>query len=74
MTGNNNTKSDIPAGLWLKCKSCEEVIYQNSLEANLFVCPVCAYHYSVTAQHRIKQLTDPDSFQKSMQPCIRSIR
>ncbi len=62
--GNSNSKIDIPAGLWLKCKSCEEVLYQNSLEANLFVCPVCGYHYSVTAQQRIKQLTDANSFQE----------
>lgn len=60
----NNSKIDIPAGLWLKCKACEEVIYQNSLEENLFVCPVCAYHYSVTAQQRIKQLTDDGSFEE----------
>ncbi|MFA6929979.1 MAG: acetyl-CoA carboxylase carboxyl transferase subunit beta, partial [Lentisphaeria bacterium] len=35
----SNSKIDIPVGLWLKCKFCEEVIYQNSLEANLHVCP-----------------------------------
>ena len=64
--GNHNGSNNnaIPVGLWLKCKSCEEVIYQNSLEANLFVCPACAHHYSVTAQQRIKQLTDADSFEE----------
>ncbi|MFA6930589.1 MAG: acetyl-CoA carboxylase, carboxyltransferase subunit beta [Lentisphaeria bacterium] len=58
----SNSKIDIPVGLWLKCKSCEEVIYQNSLEANLYVCPACGYHYSLTAQQRIKQLSDANSF------------
>jgi len=61
---NGSNNNAIPVGLWLKCKSCEEVIYQNSLEANLFVCPACAHHYSVTAQQRIKQLTDADSFEE----------
>lgn len=61
---NGSNNNAIPVGLWLKCKSCEEVIYQNSLEENLFVCPACAHHYSVTAQQRIKQLTDADSFEE----------
>ncbi|NLZ59446.1 MAG: acetyl-CoA carboxylase carboxyltransferase subunit beta [Lentisphaerae bacterium] len=67
---NNNTsgsppaKSDIPAGLWLNCKSCSELLYQSSLEENLQVCPSCGFHFPLTAAQRIKMLVDPDSFQE----------
>jgi len=58
------TPAEIPAGLWNKCKACEDVIYQNSLEHNNFVCPTCGYHYPLTAWQRIALLTDPNSFEE----------
>ncbi|NMA42133.1 MAG: acetyl-CoA carboxylase carboxyltransferase subunit beta [Oligosphaeraceae bacterium] len=61
---NQQVKSDIPAGLWLNCKSCSELLYQSSLEENLQVCPSCGFHFSLTAAQRIKMLVDPDSFQE----------
>ncbi len=54
--------AEIPAGLWNKCKACEDVIYQNSLENNNFVCPACGYHYPLTAWQRIELLTDAGTF------------
>lgn len=55
-------KKDIPAGLWLKCKGCEAIVYQSSLAENRNVCPKCGYHYPLTAQERIELLTDTGSF------------
>ena len=33
-------RRSVPEGLWIKCPSCETVLYKNDLEQNLNVCPV----------------------------------
>ncbi len=59
-----STKKEIPAGLWLKCKGCDAVLYRTKLEENLQVCPQCGHHYPMTAGERIALLTDADSFKE----------
>jgi acetyl-CoA carboxylase carboxyl transferase subunit beta len=61
-TVRTSPKKEIPAGLWLKCKGCEAIVYQSSLAENRNVCPKCDYHYPLTAQERIDLLSDPGSF------------
>jgi acetyl-CoA carboxylase carboxyl transferase subunit beta len=39
------------------------MIYRKQMEANLHVCPECGRHYRIDAAERVRQLTDPDSFQ-----------
>ena len=46
-------------GLWIKCESCEAVIFRPDLEANLMVCPKCGYHFRVGARARVDMLLDP---------------
>jgi len=53
-------KTPVPEGLWVKCPSCEAVLYRTDLENNLHVCPKCAYHSRVGARERIEQLLDPE--------------
>lgn len=48
--------------LWLKCKSCNEMIYRKVIERNFQVCPKCNYHFQIPARKRIESLVDPDSF------------
>ena len=55
-------KKDIPEGLWTKCESCSEVIFNKNLEENLFVCSKCGYHFALTASARIGLLSDKDTF------------
>ena len=50
----------VPEGLWIKCPSCEAVLYRTDLEKNLNVCPKCGHHGRVSARERIEQLLDPD--------------
>lgn len=57
-------KKDMPAGLWLKCKGCEAIIYRSTLADNLFVCPKCDFHYPLTAEGRIASLSDENSFRE----------
>jgi len=39
------------------------MIYRKQMEANLHVCPECNHHFRIGAAERVKQLTDPGSFQ-----------
>ncbi len=41
-------KTPVPEGLWVKCPSCEAVLYRTDLEKNLLVCPKCSYHNRVS--------------------------
>ena len=52
------TRTEIPAGLWWKCKECGEVVFKRALLGNLSVCPQCGHYYPLTAWERIAMLTD----------------
>lgn len=57
------TKKDGYSG-WLKCTHCNELIHVNELQQNMNCCPKCEYHYRLTAEERIKNLTDEHSFRE----------
>lgn len=59
----NTRKFSIPEGLWLRCPSCEGMIYRKQMEANLHVCPECSHHFRIGAVERVKQMADPGSFE-----------
>ena len=46
-------------GLWIKCESCEQVIFKADLEANAHVCPKCGHHFRIGARTRIEMLLEP---------------
>jgi acetyl-CoA carboxylase carboxyl transferase subunit beta len=48
----------VPEGLWVKCPSCESVLYSEDLAANLHVCPKCDHHMRIGARARIDSLLD----------------
>ncbi len=52
------TRKSIPEGLWVKCPSCEAVLYRSDLEANLHVCPKCSHHMRISARERLDSLLD----------------
>lgn len=53
---------NVPEGLWIRCNNCGQMMYRRMLEEQLYVCYECDYHFRVDARTRIKQLTDPDTF------------
>lgn len=53
-----------PAGLWLKCDSCNTQIYRKDLVANLYVCPECSHHYRMPVDARIGMLADEGTFEQ----------
>lgn len=50
----------VPEGLWVKCPSCETVLYKTDLEQNLNVCPKCAHHHRIGARARIDSFLDAE--------------
>lgn len=53
-------KKTVPEGLWIKCPSCQSVLYRKDLEDNSEVCPKCSYHNRIGARARLVQLLDAD--------------
>jgi acetyl-CoA carboxylase carboxyl transferase subunit beta len=45
-------------GLWVKCESCRAIVFRKDLEANLYVCPKCQFHFKVNAKQRLEMLLD----------------
>ncbi len=62
MKAQSRKKRDIPHGLFQKCPGCGEVVHEIELVENLRVCPRCDYHFALSAQERIDNLLDPQSF------------
>ena len=56
-----SVKGSVPEGLWVKCGSCEAVLYRSDLESNLHVCPKCAHHIRISARTRLDCFLDPDN-------------
>lgn len=62
---------EIPKGMWEKCPACGEVLYQEELATNFFVCQKCDHHFRLTSDQRISALVDKGTF-KEMDGCITS--
>ncbi len=51
-------RRSVPEGVWIKCPSCEAVLYNTDLEQNLNVCPNCAHHHRIGARARLNVFLD----------------
>ncbi|MGC8642154.1 MAG: acetyl-CoA carboxylase, carboxyltransferase subunit beta [Isosphaeraceae bacterium] len=61
----------VPEGLFLRCDGCNATLFRKQVDQNQKVCPECNHHFPVSAQERIKQLLDPDTYEdwfSSLQP------
>ncbi len=63
-TANLSRASNVPAGLWVKCVGCGEIIYRQEVVRREWVCPKCGYHFSISARQRLEALLDPGSFEE----------
>ena len=50
--------------LWIKCKSCSQMIFHKEFSANHNVCKTCGFHDHLSAKERIEFLLDKDSIEK----------
>lgn len=55
---DSTSRKSVPEGLWIKCLSCETVLYRTDLESNLQVCPKCSHHMHIRARTRLDALFD----------------
>jgi acetyl-CoA carboxylase carboxyl transferase subunit beta len=55
-----NERRTVPEGLWIKCPSCETVLYKTDLEQNVNVCPKCSHHHRIGARARLDAFLDPE--------------
>jgi len=55
-----NERRTVPEGLWIKCPSCETVLYKTDLEKNQYVCPKCSHHHRIGARARLDAFLDPE--------------
>src|SRR5687768_5224931 len=53
-------QSRVPEGLWVKCPTCGQIIYNKDLAASLSVCTKCAHHFRLSASERLRALFDGD--------------
>ena len=51
-------RRQMPEGLWIKCPSCETVLYKTDLEHNQNVCPSCGHHHRIGARARLDAFLD----------------
>ena len=49
--------------LWIKCKSCSQMIFHKEFSANNNVCKTCGFHDHLSAKERIEFLLDKDSIE-----------
>lgn len=57
-------KKDMPEGLWTKCPSCNESLFEQALAKNLRVCTHCGHHFTLDSGDRIGNICDEGSFQE----------
>jgi acetyl-CoA carboxylase carboxyl transferase subunit beta len=50
------------ASQWVKCKSCEALMYYKEVEKQHYVCPKCGFHMRIGVNERLSILTDEGSF------------
>lgn len=53
-------RRSVPEGLWIKCPSCESVLYRADLEKNVNVCPKCSHHHRIAARARLDAFLDAE--------------
>jgi len=55
-------RKDVPENLWHQCPSCQQMIFQRDLEANLKVCMHCGHHMRASARERLAWTFDDGAY------------
>ncbi|MEM1062335.1 MAG: acetyl-CoA carboxylase carboxyltransferase subunit beta, partial [Planctomycetota bacterium] len=64
LTPEGRKKRGVPEGLWIKCPACGATVFRKQIERQMGLCPECGHHFYVSAQERVTQLFDEDSFEE----------
>ena len=55
---------DVPIGKWVKCEDCKEIIYKETLQNNLNICPYCGHYFRVHINRRLEQIIDAGTYEE----------
>ena len=64
--------SKVPEGLWVKCESCRQILYNKELARNFKICPKCGYHFRLSAPERLRMLFDDEAYTE-LEGSLRSV-
>jgi len=57
-------RSKVPEGMWVKCDSCREILYNKELARNFKICTKCGYHFRLSANERLRMLFDDETYEE----------
>ena len=63
-------KKEIPDNLWVKCGSCETMLFGRDLHENLNVCNNCGYHMPIKVDERLESVFDNGEYKEINLPEI----
>lgn len=48
--------------LWTRCNSCRRILYKQDIVDNQYVCPVCKFHFRLSAEDRLRFIFGEDEY------------
>jgi len=60
--GKEIKRAEKEESLWIKCSSCQELLYKKEVERNQHICLKCHYHFPISVEDRIAMTFDAGSF------------
>lgn len=65
-----NLEKDADESLWMRCKSCGELVFKRRVRENNNICPRCGEYFFLTARERIESLIDEGTFEDISEPIV----
>jgi acetyl-CoA carboxylase carboxyl transferase subunit beta len=65
-----NLEKKADEALWMRCKSCGELVFKRRVRENNNICPNCGEYFFLTAKERIESLIDEGSFEDVSSPIV----
>ena len=57
-------KEETKQNLWIKCNSCDQMIFEKDLNKNFNICTTCNFHMPLYPKERMKFLLDDNTFEQ----------
>ena len=64
VTEDVKSKVDIPVGKWVKCNSCGDILYKETVHDNFSICPSCGNYFRLSSRRRLKQIIDEGTYEE----------
>lgn len=61
---NTTPEPSVPAGLWVKCPKCGEMLYKQDVVEHFYSCPKCGGCFRIKTKTRIRMVVDKNSFEE----------